>query len=81
MTANCSIISVSLFAATLFSQSPQLHMKYVSTRGNKQECSFIEAFLNSYAEDGGLFCPKEIPRISDEQMKEWSVVIRNPSKQ
>ncbi len=56
-------------------------MKYVSTRGNKQECSFIEAFLNSYAEDGGLFCPKEIPRISDEQMKEWSVVIRNPNKQ
>ena len=76
MTSNCNIISVSLFAATLFSPSPN-----VSTRGNKQECSFIEAFLNSYAEDGGLFCPKEIPRISDEQMKEWSVVIRNPNKQ
>ena len=52
-------------------------MKYISTRGSKKECSFTEAFLSSYAEDGGLFCPKEIPRISDAQMEEWSVGIGN----
>lgn len=48
-------------------------MKYISTRGSTKEYSFTEAFLNTYADDGGLFCPKEIPRISNEIMKKWSV--------
>ena len=50
-------------------------MKYISTRGSKREYSFTEAFLESFAEDGGLFCPKEIPRIPSEMMERWSVWI------
>lgn len=48
-------------------------MKYISTRGSSKEYSFTEAFLNTYAEDGGLFCPKEIPVISSEILEKWSV--------
>jgi threonine synthase len=50
-------------------------MKYISTRGSKKEYSFTEAFLLSYAEDGGLFCPKEISPVSPQVMEEWSVFI------
>ena len=48
-------------------------MKYVSTRGSDKEYSFTEAFLNSYADDGGLMCPKTIPRLSEETLNRWSV--------
>ena len=49
------------------------NMKYISTRGGSQEYSFTEAFLSSYGPDNALFCPKEIPRISPEEMEKWSV--------
>ena len=48
-------------------------MKYVSTRSGDKEYSFTEAFLNSYADDGGLMCPKVIPRLSEETLERWSV--------
>ena len=48
-------------------------MKYVSTRGSDKEYSFTEAFLNSYANDGGIMCPKTIPRLSEETLNRWSV--------
>lgn len=48
-------------------------MKYVSTRGSDKEYSFTEAFLDSYADDGGLMCPKTIPRLSEETLNKWSV--------
>ena len=35
-------------------------MKYISTRTTKREYTFTEAFLESFAEDGGLLCPIEI---------------------
>ena len=50
-------------------------MKYISTRGSTQEYSFTKAFLNTYADDGGLFCPKEIPQISKETLEKWSVFM------
>ena len=50
-----------------------LAMKYISTRGSIREYSFTEAFLNTYADDGGLFCPKEIPHIPKETLEKWSV--------
>ena len=56
-------------------------MKYISTRTTKREYTFTEAFLESFAEDGGLLCPKEIPRISTDTLEKWSVgmhhVIKN----
>ena len=48
-------------------------MKYISTRTTKREYSFTEAFLETFAEDGGLLCPKEIPRIPKDAMEPWSV--------
>ena len=50
-------------------------MKYISTRTTKREYTFTEAFLESFAEDGGLLCPKEIPRISTDTLEKWSVGI------
>ena len=38
-------------------------MKYISTGTTKREYSFTEAFLETFAEDGGLLWPKEIPRL------------------
>ena len=48
-------------------------MKYISTRKDNHEYSFTEAFLNSYTDDEGLFCPKDVPVISKETMLKWSV--------
>lgn len=38
-------------------------MQYVSTRGNEQKLESSAAILAGMAEDGGLFVPKEIPKI------------------
>ena len=38
-------------------------MKYNSTRTTKREYTFTEAFLESFAEDGGLLRPKETQSI------------------
>ena len=46
-------------------------MKYISTRTTKREYTFTEAFLESFAEDGGLLCPKEIPRISTDTLEKF----------
>ena len=35
-------------------------MKYISTRTTKREYTFTEAFLEFFAYDEGLLCPKEI---------------------
>ena len=55
-------------------------MKYISTRTTKREYTFTEAFLESFAEDGGLLCPKEIPRISTDTLEKWSVGMRHVVK-
>ena len=50
-------------------------MKYISTRTTKREYTFTEAFLESFAEDGGLLCPKEIPRISTDILGNLSIEL------
>ena len=39
-------------------------MKYISTRGQAPETGFAEACLAGLAPDGGLYVPKEWPRIA-----------------
>lgn len=43
-------------------------MKYISTRGNAPELSFAEAMLTGLARDGGLYVPKKIPTMSQEDI-------------
>ncbi len=38
-------------------------MKYISTRSNKMEISGAEAIIQGIAADGGLYVPKEIPKL------------------
>ena len=38
-------------------------MKYISTRGDKQELHAASAIIKGIAEDGGLFIPNAIPKI------------------
>ena len=39
-------------------------MKYISTRGNGERIESAEAILKGIADDGGLFVPEEIPKIT-----------------
>ncbi|MGH1465170.1 MAG: threonine synthase [Cognatishimia sp.] len=43
-------------------------MKYISTRGNAPELSFTEAMLTGLARDGGLYVPKKIPTMSQDEI-------------
>lgn len=43
-------------------------MKYISTRGNAPELSFAEAMLTGLARDGGLYVPKKIPTLAQEDI-------------
>ncbi|MEE2945081.1 MAG: threonine synthase [Pseudomonadota bacterium] len=43
-------------------------MKYISTRGNAPELSFAEAMLTGLARDGGLYVPKSIPTLSQDEI-------------
>lgn len=45
---------------------------YISTRGQAPELSFEEVVLTGLAEDGGLYVPKTVPRISPDQLMAWS---------
>ena len=38
-------------------------MKYLSTRNNKLEESFVNILFQGLSKDGGLFLPKEWPKI------------------
>ena len=40
-------------------------MKYISTRGTARELSFEDVMLSGLARDGGLYVPKNIPKLSD----------------
>ena len=48
--------------------------QYVSTRGGIAPVGFAEAVLKGFAEDGGLFVPTAIPRISEEQLEAWAAL-------
>ncbi|MEE4165907.1 MAG: threonine synthase, partial [Desulfocapsaceae bacterium] len=52
-------------------------LRYVSTRGEIPPADFETAVLRGFAEDGGLFVPEEIPRVSTEQLKKWSTLSFN----
>lgn len=46
-------------------------MKYVSTRGNQTELSFLEILLAGLAPDGGLYMPKSYPQIDASTLDAW----------
>ena len=46
-------------------------MKYISTRGEPESLSFIDAVMEGLARDGGLLIPEKLPDFSD-QLKELS---------
>jgi len=43
-------------------------MKYISTRNGSIEFNFTEVFIKGLADDGGLFIPKTIPAISEQDL-------------
>jgi threonine synthase len=47
-------------------------IQYISTRGGIDPVNFDEALLQGFAEDGGLFVPQTLPKISREQLKRLS---------
>ena len=47
-------------------------MKYFSTRDKNLNLSFKEIFFKGLSSDGGLFLPREIPRFSKDDLKQFS---------
>jgi threonine synthase len=47
-------------------------MKYISTRSKEKEYNFGEVFIKGLADDGGLFIPKLIPKLSNEELLKLS---------
>ena len=43
-------------------------MKYISTRNGLKEFDFTEVFIKGLADDGGLFIPKAIPTLSEDEL-------------
>lgn len=52
-------------------------MKYVSTRGGGSPVDFETAVLQGFADDGGLYVPESLPRISDETLSGWAELSFN----
>ena len=46
-------------------------MKYVSTRGNAPEASFLDILLSGLAPDGGLYLPASYPPIGRAELDRW----------
>jgi len=47
-------------------------IKYISTKGDISPVDFDEAVLQGFAQDGGLFIPQTLPKISNEQLHKWA---------
>ena len=47
-------------------------MKYISTRNTQKEFNFAEVFIKGLADDGGLFIPKIVPKLSNDELKRFS---------
>ena len=47
-------------------------MKYTSTRNRSKEFNFSEVFIKGLADDGGLFIPKTVPKLSNEALQRFS---------
>jgi threonine synthase len=46
-------------------------MRYVSTRGDRQERAFSETLLEGLAPDGGLYMPTHYPIVDGATLKKW----------
>jgi threonine synthase len=46
-------------------------MKYKSTRGGESGLSFEEVLFSTYARDGGLFVPEQLPAITPLDLLRW----------
>ncbi|KAK8806946.1 hypothetical protein WA158_003705 [Blastocystis sp. Blastoise] len=46
-------------------------MKYISTQGGDKKYTFNDTLLLSVADNGGLFYPEFIPKVSKETLDEW----------
>lgn len=46
--------------------------RYISTRGSAPELSFEDVVMTGLASDGGLYVPKELPRVQPHELVEWS---------
>ena len=44
-------------------------MQYISTRNQKETVSAAQAIAMGIAPDGGLFCPTEIPKLSEDEIR------------
>ena len=44
-------------------------MKYLSTRNNDLDESFLDILFQGLSKDGGLFLPKKWPRINIQELK------------
>jgi len=46
-------------------------VKYVSTRGNAPEASFLDILLSGLAPDGGLYLPASYPQVGRAELERW----------
>jgi threonine synthase len=46
-------------------------MRYTSTRDKSINASFEDALTSGYASDGGLFVPKQLPKITRATLRQW----------
>jgi len=46
-------------------------VKYVSTRGNAPEASFLDILVSGLAPDGGLYLPASYPQVSRAELDAW----------
>ena len=44
-------------------------MQYISTRDKNQRVSAAQAIAMGIAPDGGLFCPTEIPKLTQDDIR------------
>ena len=47
-------------------------MKYISTRDNSKEYSFEQVFIKGLADDGGLYIPKYLKRLPEDELSSLS---------
>jgi threonine synthase len=52
-------------------------LKYTSTKGASSPVDFESAVLKGFADDGGLFVPQMIPKVSSDQLRKWSTLSFN----
>jgi threonine synthase len=46
-------------------------LKYISTRGDQNECAFCDILLEGLAPDGGLYLPTHYPQIDAHTLQSW----------